>query len=105
MVQHRGMDIAGKVAVVTGSGGAGSGRAIAKLFARSGARVVVSDVDDEGGATTVAPGDAVSDAALEEIRRAGRRLRSAAACKQRRCSADAKRKVSQSPRVLLPPGV
>lgn len=47
------MDIAGKVAVVTGSGGAGSGRAIAKLFARNGAHVVVSDVDDEGGAATV----------------------------------------------------
>jgi NAD(P)-dependent dehydrogenase (short-subunit alcohol dehydrogenase family) len=35
------MNIAGKVAVVTGAGG-GSGRAVARRFAREGALVVVS---------------------------------------------------------------
>jgi NAD(P)-dependent dehydrogenase (short-subunit alcohol dehydrogenase family) len=53
MVQHRRMETVGKTVLVTGSGGAGSGRAIAKRFARNGARVVVSDIDDEGGAATV----------------------------------------------------
>ena len=40
--------------VVTGSGGSGCGRAIAERFARDGAGVVVSDIDVEGGHTTVA---------------------------------------------------
>lgn len=42
----------GKVAVITGAG-SGIGRASALGFARSGAKVVVSDVNDEGGNQTV----------------------------------------------------
>ena len=42
----------GKVAIVTGSGG-GQGEAAAKLFAAEGAKVVVSDVNDEGGTAVV----------------------------------------------------
>ncbi len=41
-----------KVAIVTG-GSSGIGRAIALIFAREGAKVVVSDLDDEGGRDTV----------------------------------------------------
>jgi NAD(P)-dependent dehydrogenase (short-subunit alcohol dehydrogenase family) len=47
------MELRGKVAVVTGSGGLGSGRAEACRLAAEGCRVVVSDVKDEGGAETV----------------------------------------------------
>lgn len=42
----------GKVALVTGAG-SGIGRASALAFAREGARVVVSDINHEGGAQTV----------------------------------------------------
>ena len=42
-----------KIAIVTGAG-SGIGRAISYLFASSGARVVASDVNDAGGAETVA---------------------------------------------------
>ncbi len=45
--------LTGKVAVVTGSGGAGSGRAVARRFAREGCSVVVSDINAPGGAETV----------------------------------------------------
>lgn len=42
----------GKVALITGAG-SGMGAVAAELFARHGASVVVSDVNDEGGAATV----------------------------------------------------
>jgi NAD(P)-dependent dehydrogenase (short-subunit alcohol dehydrogenase family) len=42
------------VAIVTGSGGGGCGRAIATRFARDGAAVVVSDINESGGLETVA---------------------------------------------------
>ncbi len=48
------MDLNGTVAIVTGSGGAGSGRAEAVRLAREGCLVIVSDVNDAGGAATVA---------------------------------------------------
>jgi NAD(P)-dependent dehydrogenase (short-subunit alcohol dehydrogenase family) len=41
------------IALVTGGGGEGSGRAIARRFARAGAVVVVCDKNDEGGIATV----------------------------------------------------
>jgi NAD(P)-dependent dehydrogenase (short-subunit alcohol dehydrogenase family) len=47
------MEMAGKVAIVTGSGGEGSGRAEARRFARDGAAVVVCDVNEAGGRETV----------------------------------------------------
>src|SRR5215470_5874860 len=44
--------LVGKVALITGAGG-GQGRAAAVMFAKEGARVVVSDVKVEGGNETV----------------------------------------------------
>jgi NAD(P)-dependent dehydrogenase (short-subunit alcohol dehydrogenase family) len=41
-----------KVAIVTG-GGSGIGRAVAISYAKEGAKVVVSDIDDQGGKATV----------------------------------------------------
>jgi len=40
-------------AIVTGAGGTGCGRAIARRFARDGMTIIVSDVNDAGGAETV----------------------------------------------------
>lgn len=42
-----------KVAVVIGGGGQGCGRAVAELFAREGASVVVADISESGAADTV----------------------------------------------------
>jgi NAD(P)-dependent dehydrogenase (short-subunit alcohol dehydrogenase family) len=47
------MEINGKVAIVTGAGGGGSGRAIAQRLARAGASVVVNEINDAGGRETV----------------------------------------------------
>lgn len=41
------------VTIVTGAGGAGCGRAIARLFAQNGFAVVVNDVNEQGGRETV----------------------------------------------------
>ncbi len=65
--------VEGKVAVVTG-GGAGIGRATAALFAKSGAKVAVTDINEAQGRETVAKitvdgGDAIflpHDVASEE---------------------------------------
>src|SRR5262249_59646359 len=43
---------ASHVVIVTGAGGAGCGRAIAVRFARAGAEVVVSDINEAGGHET-----------------------------------------------------
>jgi NAD(P)-dependent dehydrogenase (short-subunit alcohol dehydrogenase family) len=47
------MHIEGKVALVTGAGGRGTGRAIARRLGLGGAAVVVTDIDEDGGAATV----------------------------------------------------
>lgn len=41
----------GKVALITG-GGSGQGRTAAMLFAREGAKIALSDVQEEGGMQT-----------------------------------------------------
>ena len=53
------MEISGKVAIVTGAS-SGIGRVAALRLAGLGARVIVSDIDEEGGAATV---QAIVDAA------------------------------------------
>lgn len=47
------MEIGHKTVVVTGAGGNGSGRAIARRFARDGAAVVICDVNEAGARETV----------------------------------------------------
>jgi NAD(P)-dependent dehydrogenase (short-subunit alcohol dehydrogenase family) len=47
------MRLKGKVAIITGAA-SGIGRAVAALFAKEGARVVVADVNDAGGNETLA---------------------------------------------------
>ena len=47
------MNISADVAVVTGAGGTGCGRAIAARFATRGSAVVVSDINEAGGQETV----------------------------------------------------
>jgi NAD(P)-dependent dehydrogenase (short-subunit alcohol dehydrogenase family) len=47
------VEIEGKVALVTGAGACGTGRAIARALGEKGAVVVVNDLDEEGGAETV----------------------------------------------------
>lgn len=48
------LTLSGKVAIVAGAGGAGSGRTVARRFAAEGANVVVSDLETNGAAETVA---------------------------------------------------
>jgi NAD(P)-dependent dehydrogenase (short-subunit alcohol dehydrogenase family) len=47
------MDLKNKAVIVTGAGGDGSGRAIARRFARDGAAVVVCDLNEPGARETV----------------------------------------------------
>ena len=47
------MEIAGKIAVVSG-GGSGIGRAAVLALLERGARVVVADIDEDAGRQTVA---------------------------------------------------
>lgn len=47
------MLLEGKVGIVTGAG-MGMGAAVARRWAREGARVIATDVDDEAGQATVA---------------------------------------------------
>jgi NAD(P)-dependent dehydrogenase (short-subunit alcohol dehydrogenase family) len=42
-----------RVVIVTGAGGSGCGRSIASRFAREGAAIVVSDMDEKGGQHTL----------------------------------------------------
>jgi NAD(P)-dependent dehydrogenase (short-subunit alcohol dehydrogenase family) len=47
------VEIEGRVALVTGAGAAGTGRAIARALAARGAAVAVNDLDEDGGRETV----------------------------------------------------
>jgi len=47
------MQIQGKAVIVTGAGGNGSGRAIASQFARDGAPVVITDINEAGARETL----------------------------------------------------
>src|SRR5262245_49816665 len=47
------MDLKNRIAIVTGSGGGGTGRATARLFASEGATVIVNDIHQSGGRETV----------------------------------------------------
>jgi len=57
------MRLEGKVALITGAG-SGIGRESALLFAREGAKIVVADVNDAGGAGVVAEVEAAGGAAV-----------------------------------------
>ena len=57
------MRLEGKVALITGAS-SGIGRESALLFAREGAKIVVADVDDAGGAAVVAEIEAAGGAAV-----------------------------------------
>lgn len=46
------MELEGKVAIITGAA-SGIGRATAILFAKEGAKVIVADINDEGGEETI----------------------------------------------------
>src|SRR5262245_19693487 len=58
------MEIKGKVAIITGAGGPGCGRAIAQRLAREGAIVVVSDINEDGGRETVGQIETASGSAF-----------------------------------------
>jgi len=58
------MEISGKVAIVTGAGGGGCGRAVARRLTQGGAAAVIADIDEGGGRKTV-----------EEIESSGGRAR------------------------------
>jgi len=51
--EGKSMEPAGKVAIVTGAGGGGQGRALALRLAREGTLVIVSDRDETGGVETL----------------------------------------------------
>lgn len=68
-----GDQLSGKVAIVTGAAN-GIGRAIARAFAREGAKVVLADVDEEGGEKAAADIVADGGAAIFRYCDVGQRL-------------------------------